>query len=203
MTGSATVAAEPDITRAHGSVSVEGDSAEETLGMAKERMASLRRSMEPFGTVRGSRISLQQNHSKSKSLIGSGDPGFSARGSITVTLSDPEKAGAALDALVKAGIDGIARLDYDISDRATLMVEARERAVADAVMRARTYARAAELDLGPIIDLSENHADSTGGAYHGPDDHDTRYYGAQGMAGAGPLAPPGVAAIVTIRWALE
>ena len=201
MTGIATVEAAPDITRARGSLFVEGDSAGDALDMAKKRLVALRRTMEPFGEVEASRITLGQNNSRVKSLIGSGDPGFSARGSIAVTLADPDKAGTALDALVRAGIDGVAYLDHDIADRAALVTEARERAVADALLRARTYARAAELDLGPIVDLSETGTAPITGAYRGPVDHDgSRYGGAQGMKGPQTI---GVTAIVTIRWAIE
>jgi len=202
MTGSARIAALPDIIRTRGSVYVEDESAERAFETAKKRMAALGAALDDFGKIRLSRISLGESHSRTKSLIGSDEPEFIARGSVTVQLADKAKAGAVLDALVKAGSVGIAQLEYDIADRAALMTEAREQAAADAIQRAQTYARAADLTLGPILDLTET--SSNGGMSHegpvGPGFGSGSYRGAQGMSGQQAF---GVEATVTIRWAIE
>ena len=197
MTGSARVAAEPDIVRAHANVYAEDDSAVKALRAATDDMARLRGAMAPFGEVAVSRIELGQNRSKSSRLIASDDPRFTARGQATVTLADVSRAGEALDVLVRSGVDGIVRLEYDVADRTALTTEAREKAVADAFDKARTYARAAQLILGPVVDLTETGADvlpaRDGAMAHGYGSS----HGAQGAAGPHSF---GVGASVTIRW---
>jgi len=199
MTGTAQVDALPDITRARGGIHVESDSAADALKRAERRVAALADTMRPFGAVEVTRIALGQNRTKGARLIGSGDAGFTARGTVTVTLADPAKAGEALDAFVGAGIEGVAYLFYDTADRTPLVRHAREEAVADAMERARTYAEAADLTLGPIVALSES--TTQGGAVSGPGAYGAHSsYGAQGAAGPETVT---ITATVTIRWAIE
>lgn len=199
MTGSARIEARPDVTRARGGIHVEDDSAADALERAERRMAALADTMKAFGAVEAAPVALGQDRSRNTRLIGSDDAGFSARGTVTVTLADPSKAGAALDAFVRAGIEGVASLSHDIADRAPLLRQARERAVADAMERARTYADAANLTLGPIVALSETTTES--GPVDGPGIYAPHAsYGARGAAGPQSLT---IAATVTIRWALE
>jgi len=199
MTGIARIDAMPDITRARGGVHVESDSAADALKRAERRVAALADTMKPFGTVATSRIALGQDRSKGARLIGSGDAGFTARGTVTVTLADPARAGEALDAFVGAGVEGVAYLVHDTADRTPLVRQAREEAVADAMERARTYAEAADLTLGPIVELSESTMQS--GAGHSPVAYGAHSsYGARGAAGPETLT---VTATVTIRWALK
>ena len=198
ITGSARASVEPDIVRASGSIYVQDDSAADAMTTAAKRLSSLRTAMEPHGKVYGSRITVGQGRSAGKRLIGSDDPGFAAQGSITVTLTDLGKAGTVLDALAKAGIDGVARLEYDIQDRAPVLTKVRENAVADAIERAETYARAANLTLGPIVELTEIRSD-TSAPRSGPT-YRTSSYGAQGATGPTVV---GIEATVMIRWSVE
>ena len=199
ITGNARVVVEPDIVRASGGIYVQDDSATDAVEKATQRLSRLRTAMEPLGKVSASRITVGQGRSAGKRLIGSDDPGFVARGNLTVTLTDLDKAGMVLDAFAKAGIDGVARLDYDIQDRAPTVIDVREKAVADAIERAEAYARAAKLTLGPIVELTEIRSDSStpqnGGVSYGASS-----YGAKGAPGPGVI---GFGATVTIRWAVE
>ena len=202
MTGHARLAFAPDVVHARGAVHVSGESAAEALTQARKRLAALATAMRPFGEVTLTRLSLGQDRKGGKRLIGSDDPGFAARGGISVALSDPGRAGEALDALVAAGADGLVGLRYDIEDRSVPRSLARERAVADALERAETYARAANLALGPILTLTEAGSGPSRtdpapvGMYDGYSSHSAK------MALEAP-GDVGIAASVTIRWALE
>jgi len=198
ITGSARVVVEPDVVRAIGDVYVQDDSAAKAMDAAKERLRRLRRAMDSHGDVRISRVTVGQGRSAGKRLIGSDDPGFAAQGRVTVTLADLDKAGIALDVLANAGIDGIARLEYDVVDRLPILTDLREKAVGDAVERAETYARAARLTLGPIVELTEIRSD-TSSPHRGPT-YRTSSYGAQGTAGSSAIV---IEATVLLRWAVE
>jgi len=87
--------------------------------------------------------------------------GYTVSNQVSITLDDPKKLGATLDALVAAGSNQINSVGFVIRDTAALLVKARAAAVADAIARAHTYAGAAGVTLGPILTIQE-------GASEGP-----------------------------------
>ena len=70
--------------------------------------------------------------------------------------------GAVIDALVNAGANEMNGVSFAIRDSDPLLAQARGKAVADARSRAETYAKAAGVDLGNILSISE------GGAVEAP-----------------------------------
>ena len=86
--------------------------------------------------------------------------GYQVSNQVTVTLDDTRKLGPTLDALVAAGSNQINSVSFSIKDPATLLTKARELAVADAMARAQTYAKAAGVTLGPILSIQEGDAES-------------------------------------------
>jgi uncharacterized protein YggE len=87
--------------------------------------------------------------------------GYRVANEVTVRLDDVSKLGTVLDALVSAGANQMNGINFTIRDSAALLTEARKQAVADATAKARTYADAAGVTLGPILSISES---DTGGA---------------------------------------
>jgi uncharacterized protein YggE len=81
--------------------------------------------------------------------------GYQVSNQVTVTLDDTKKLGPTLDALVAAGSNQINSVGFAIKDPTTLLSKARELAVADAIARAQTYAKAAGVTLGPILSIQE------------------------------------------------
>ena len=112
ISGTGHILDEPDQVMAHASVVAQDDNAARALDMARKRVTTVKEKMAPFGVVTASRIYLEQGRSKSTRLIGSDDPAFNAYGTVTLTLADPDKAGEALDMLVRSDINGMARLEY-------------------------------------------------------------------------------------------
>ena len=88
----------------------------------------------------------------------SGEPkiaGYSVSNALTVRVRNLADAGGILDKAVGLGVNqggGIAFVKDDIKPTLT---EARKRAVADAVARARTLAEAADVKLGRILSIEE------------------------------------------------
>lgn len=83
-------------------------------------------------------------------------PQFEARSSVAVRTNDLNGLGALLDGLVSAGANELQGVSYGLSDPAAARDEARRAAVADALARAKLYAEAAGVTLGPVVSLSEN-----------------------------------------------
>lgn len=81
--------------------------------------------------------------------------GYQVSNQVDVTLDDTDKLGPALDALVTSGANTVNSISYGIKDPSALQTTAREAAVADAIQRARTYAKAAGVSLGPVVSIQE------------------------------------------------
>ncbi len=88
------------------------------------------------------------------------------------------KLGVALDALVNAGSNSLGSIAFTIRDPKPLLAQARAAAVADAIVRAQTYAKAAGVSLGPILTISEGEAEPPRPLYR------------MAMTAAAPGAPP-------------
>lgn len=82
--------------------------------------------------------------------------GYAVGNQVDVTLDDVKKVGPALDALVEAGANQINSVSFSIADPKPLFATARADAVADAIERAQTYAKAAGVKLGAILSISDS-----------------------------------------------
>jgi uncharacterized protein YggE len=82
--------------------------------------------------------------------------GYEVTNQVTVTLNNVDKLGTALDALAAAGANRMEGIQFSIRDSAALLTKARQAAVDDARTKAKTYAQAAGVTLGPILSISEN-----------------------------------------------
>lgn len=81
--------------------------------------------------------------------------GYQVSNQVDVTLEDVKTLGPALDALVAAGANQINSVSFSIHDPDSLLAAARAAAIGDALKRAQTYAKAANVTLGPIISINE------------------------------------------------
>jgi uncharacterized protein YggE len=88
--------------------------------------------------------------------------GYSVSNIVTIRVRKLDSLGGLLDKVVTTGANQLNSLTFGLSDPKPAMDEARKRAVADALDRARLYADAAGVTLGPLVSLSE------GGAYQQP-----------------------------------
>lgn len=86
--------------------------------------------------------------------------GYQVSDQVDVTLDDTKKLGPILDALVGAGANQINSVGFDIRDPVALQMSAREAAIADALRRAQTYAKAAGATVGTVLSIQEGTTDS-------------------------------------------
>lgn len=84
--------------------------------------------------------------------------GYEVSNTVTIMVKDLAKMGPMLDQIIQLGANSIGGINFSISDTKTLMKQAREAAVADAKMRAETYAAAAGVKVGKVIQISEQSA---------------------------------------------
>jgi hypothetical protein len=123
--------------------------------------------------------------------------GYQVSNTVNVRVDDLAKVGPTLDALVSSGANSIGDIAFTIKDSKPLMAQARAAAVADAIARAQTLARAAGVTLGPITSINES-------GYSEP----RPMYRMAAMAAPAPSTPiaageESVTAGVSITWAIR
>ncbi|MEM8571853.1 MAG: SIMPL domain-containing protein [Pseudomonadota bacterium] len=155
------VSARPDVAR----ISLGVDIEEETAGMALDGMAAaLTRVFEQLDTAgiapedrQTTRLNLNPQYVQEQR---DGRPtrvlsGYRASSLLTVRVPDVSAAGALIDQLTTAGANRIDAISFELSNPRAAQAQARRLAVADAERRARTYAKAAGLELGGVMSISE------------------------------------------------
>lgn len=81
--------------------------------------------------------------------------GYEVSNQVTVRLRDLAKLGPLLDQAVTDGSNQIQGVSFAIAEPEPLADEARKLAVADALRKAKLYAEAAQVRLGPITQIQE------------------------------------------------
>jgi len=86
--------------------------------------------------------------------------GYEVSNIVTVKVTDLKKLGRDLDALVSSGANQVNGVSFSISDTDALTDKARAEAVKDAMARAATYAKAAGVELGRVMSISDGGANA-------------------------------------------
>ncbi len=82
--------------------------------------------------------------------------GYEVSNTLTVTVRHLDTLGALLDKSVASGSNRIDGISFRLADPDAALDEARKRAAADAARKARLYAAALGVNLGPILSVAES-----------------------------------------------
>lgn len=82
--------------------------------------------------------------------------GYEVNQTFEVKIRDLDKTNIILDGLVSAGANNISKLEFAIDDPKKLKAEARTKAIADAKKKAEELEDQLGMDLGKIVNFSEN-----------------------------------------------
>ncbi len=164
MSGQGEVRAAPDSVNLSAGVTSQGVTAAAALATNTTRMQGVFAALKKLGVA--DKDMQTSNFSVSPLMSDGGNnqaprvTGYQVNNQVRVRLDDVSKLGAALDALVTAGANQMNGVDFTIKEPAPLLTQARGNAVADAKAKAETYAKAAGVNLGPILSISENEISS-------------------------------------------
>jgi uncharacterized protein len=123
------------------------------------------------------------------------DGGFVVNNTLNVTVRDLSKLGDALSSATDAGANNIWGVDFRIDNSEPLMAQARDKAVADALAKAKRLAEVSGAKLGPLVSIDES-----GRAVSSPASGVFYAKAAAVPVAAGTME---VTAEVTVRFALE
>jgi uncharacterized protein YggE len=108
--------------------------------------------------------------------------GYEVSNTLTVTVRKLATLGALLDKSVASGSNRIDGISFQLADPDSALDEARRRAAADATRKARLYAAALGVNLGPILSVSES------GGLPPPVPMQMKTMGAEAMSAEVPIA---------------
>ena len=110
--------------------------------------------------IQTSQFQIYPRHEQTETKDGNSEPGkiigYQVSNALTVRVRDLSKLGALLDQSVKLGVNEGGQISFTNDNPETALTEARKKAVAQALAKAKTLTEAAGVKLGRIIEMSEN-----------------------------------------------
>ncbi len=166
VTGEGRVEARPDMATVTLGVVTQGATAAEAMAGNSIQLAAVLEQLRAGGIeerdIQTSGLSLNANWTQTEADPVPRISGYQASNMLTVRVRALDTLGAVLDKTISDGANTFNGLTFGLSDPEPAMNEARKRAVADAMARAKLLTAAAGLTLGPVISITE------GGGYGGP-----------------------------------
>ncbi len=164
VTGEGIVKAAPDEANFSTGVVSQAATASQALSANARAMnaviATLKRHGVPGKAIQTSNLSLSPQYQTCKPdvMCPQRIVGYEVTNNVRVTVGI-DKTGRVLDALVASGSNRIGGISFSIHNEKPLLDKARADAVEDAVGKARLYAQAAGVALGPILSIQESGAE--------------------------------------------
>lgn len=159
MAGHGVVKGAPDQAQVNAGVNVSAATAAQALAANTARMRTVFAALEKMGVpaknIQTINFSVSPQYTSGTNNERPRLTGYQVSNEVSVRLDDVSKLGTALDALVTAGANQMNGINFSIRDTDPLLLKARADAIADARLRAETYAKAAGVTLGAIQSISE------------------------------------------------
>ena len=157
VTGEGEVAIVPDLAILGAGVTTTGKTAREASEANAKMMTSVMAALKAAGIaaqdVQTSWLALHPVRDNNRNELRI--TGFQATNQVTVKLREVAKTAEVVDRLVSAGANDIAGIHFVVSSPSKPLDRAREEAIADARRKAEVYAKAANVQLGPPVKISE------------------------------------------------
>jgi uncharacterized protein YggE len=160
--GEGQAAIPPDMALLSLSVMREARTAREALSANNEAMAAVIAAMKEFGIAdrdlqtAGVQINPRYNYTNKPDGTQTAElAAYQVTNTLSVRIRDLDKTGEILDKSVSLGVNQGGGVFFANDDPSAVITEARKKAVADAVAKARTLAEAAGVGLGKVIEIND------------------------------------------------
>jgi len=162
VTGEGESSVKPDIAMLTLSVMQEAATAREAMTANNTAMAAVIAGMKAAGIadrdLQTAGIQINPHYNYSNKPDGSQEAtlvGYQVTNTLTIRVRDLAKTGEVIDSAVSNGVNQGGMVVFTNDDSSAAVTEARKKAVADAVSKAKTLTEAAGVTLGRIIEMSE------------------------------------------------
>lgn len=159
VTGEGRVDGAPDLATVMLGVTTDGTTAAEAMAANTIKLGMMLEQLRAGGIedrdIQTSGLSLNPTWSQPTDGTAPKIAGYQATNQLTVRVRALDKLGGILDRAVSDGANTFNGLNFELANPAPALDEARKRAVADAMARAKLLAGAAGLSLGPVVSIAE------------------------------------------------
>ncbi len=162
VTGEGVTALKPDMAILTLTVMREAETARAALDSNNKAMAGVMSAMTSAGIaerdLQTSNFNINPRYVYPKNNDGSTPPrivAYQVSNTLTVRIRDLSSVGGILDKSVTLGVNQGGQVVFTNDDPSAAITEARGKAMADAINRARTLTRAAGIGLGRVVEITE------------------------------------------------
>ncbi len=159
LTGHGEVRQAPDLAIVTVGVMKQGATAAEALAANTEAMANVMAALKTAGIeardIQTSNFMVAPRYDYNDNTQPPKLTGYDVSNNVTVTVRKLGQLGGLLDTLVKAGSNQVNGVQFDIANPEAALDGARKAATADAARKAKLYAEAMSVGLGPVLSISE------------------------------------------------
>ena len=161
VNGEGRVAAPPDMASITLGVSENAETAGAVMEKVNTSVAAILKKLDALGIAPQDRqtagfyLQPVHNHDQSNNNAPPRITGYRAGNTVNIRVRDLDNLGAVMDGVIATGANNFNGLRFSLQDDSEALVQARERAVADAMLRATQLAEAAGLTLGAVLRMSE------------------------------------------------
>lgn len=164
LSATGTVSAKPDIAEISTGVVSDAKTARDALSANNDAMAKIITALKAAGVkdtdIQTSNFSVSPRylHRKNEAAI---VVGYKVSNSVRIIVRDIAKLGKILDQVVTLGSNQINSINFSIANTAELLNEARKKAMASAIAKAKLYAEASGATLGKVLTINEQTFNNT------------------------------------------
>ena len=159
LTATGAVKTTPDKVDISTGVTSEATSAREALDKNSAAMAQVVEALKADGIepkdIQTTNFSVSPVYEQRKEGTAPFIVGYRVINSVRITVRDTKKLGAILDKVVSLGANQIDSIEFGVEEPEALKDEARKLALKNVADKAKLYAEAAGVGLGPILTISE------------------------------------------------
>ncbi len=162
VTGEGESSVKPDLAMLTLSVMQEAATAREAMTANNEAMSKVIAGMKSAGIadkdLQTAGIQINPHYNYTNKPDGSQEAtlvGYQVTNTLTIRVRDLAKTGEVIDSAVSNGVNQGGMVVFTNDDPSAVVTEARKKAVADAMSKAKTLTEAAGVTLGRIIEMSE------------------------------------------------
>ncbi|MCZ2328684.1 SIMPL domain-containing protein [Bartonella sp. F02] len=152
--------AEPDIAIIHLAIVTRDKTAQKALADNNKSMNDVINAFKNNGIqakdLQTSGLSIYQSKSETYNSKKNSENFYEVSNSLTVRIRDLSNAGKVFDQAMALGINSVNGITFTNADTKPLYKEARAQAITNAIEKAETLARAANLKLGKILQINES-----------------------------------------------
>lgn len=164
VTGEARVGAVPDIAEVLAGVTTQGKTAREASEANARTMTAVLAALREAGIaerdLQTQRFTIHPVYARPQDSRNEGPriTGYSVSNQVAIRIRDVARVAEMLDRTIGAGANDIRSVDFSVADPSKALDAARAAAIADARRKAEVYAKAANVQLGRAVTITERDA---------------------------------------------